>query len=253
MPTIFAYGHGDVQRGLDGDWKDDLSPWALTEIGERWYGRGVADNKGQHTINIAALEAVLAARGKLGFSGKYLFKMGEEAGSPGPRELCETHKNLLAENVLIASDGPRLNAERPTVFLGSRGGLSFDMSITGRDGGHHSGNWGGLLSDPAIQLAHAISTIVSPTGQIRIHEWVPNELPEAVRRVLADCEVDGGPDGPAIDPDWGEPRLTPAEQVFGWCSFYVLAMKAGNPETPVYVAAERLGPLPAVFRRRHRS
>jgi acetylornithine deacetylase/succinyl-diaminopimelate desuccinylase-like protein len=233
LPTILGYGHGDVIRGLDKDWSEGLSPWTLTEIGDRWYGRGVVDNKGQHVINIAALKAVLQTRGKLGFNAKYLIEMGEEMGSPGLRELCAEQKELLKADVLIGSDGPRLNAERPTVFLGSRGGVTFDLTIDAREGGHHSGNWGGLLSDPAIQLAHAIATIASPTGQIRIHEWVPKEVPASVRRVLADCEVDGGPDGPTIDPEWGEPGLTPAEQVFGWCSFDVLAMKAGNPETPV--------------------
>ena len=30
--------------------------------------------------------------------------------------------------------------------------------------GHHSGNWGGLLANPAILLAHAIATIVSDKG-----------------------------------------------------------------------------------------
>lgn len=233
LPTIFGYGHGDVIRGLDRDWDKGLSPWTLTEIGDRWYGRGVVDNKGQHVINIAGLRAVLETRGKLGFNAKYLIEMGEEVGSPGLRELCTEQKELFKADVLIASDGPRLNAERPTVFLGSRGSLTFDLSIKARDGSHHSGNWGGLLSDPAIQLAHAIAAIVTPTGQIRIHEWLPKEIPATVRRVLADCEVDGGPDGPTIDPEWGEPGLTPAEQVFGWCSFDVLAMKSGNPETPV--------------------
>jgi acetylornithine deacetylase/succinyl-diaminopimelate desuccinylase-like protein len=33
--------------------------------------------------------------------------------------------------------------------------------------------------------------------------------------------------------DWGEPGLTPAERVFGWCSFEVLAFVTGNPERPV--------------------
>ncbi|WP_414474615.1 M20 family metallopeptidase [Microvirga sp. M2] len=233
VPTILGYGHGDVIRGLDKDWNQGLSPWALTEVGDRWYGRGVVDNKGQHVINIAGLKAVLETRGKLGFNAKYLIEMGEEMGSPGLRELCAEQKDLLKADVLIASDGPRLNAERPTIFLGSRGGVTFDLSINARDGGHHSGNWGGILSDPAIQLAHAIASIASPTGQIRIHEWVPKELPAAVRRALADCEIDGGPDGPTIDPEWGEQGLTPAEQVFGWCSFDVLAMKSGVPETPV--------------------
>jgi acetylornithine deacetylase/succinyl-diaminopimelate desuccinylase-like protein len=58
-------------------------------------------------------------------------------------------------------------------------------------------------------------------------------LPDSVGRVLADCVVDGGLGGPEVDPGWGEPGLSPAEQVYGWCSFDVLAMKSGNPDAPV--------------------
>lgn len=233
LPTVLGYGHGDVIRGLEKEWKEGLTPWALTEAEGRWYGRGIADNKGQHTINMEALRLVLQARGKLGFNAKYLIEMGEETGSMGLRELCAEYRDMLAADLLIASDGPRLAPQRPTIFLGARGSLNVDLSIEARAGGHHSGNWGGLISNPGIQLAHAISTIVSPTGQIRIPEWVPTELPAAVRRALADCQVDGGADGPEIEPDWGEPGLSPAERVFGWCSFEVLAYKTGNPETPV--------------------
>lgn len=233
LPTVLGYGHGDVIRGLEREWKEGISPWALTEAEGRWYGRGIADNKGQHTVNMEALRLVLETRGKLGFNAKYLIEMGEETGSMGLRELCDEHRDLLAADLLIASDGPRLSAQRPTVFLGARGSLNFDLSIDARAGGHHSGNWGGLISNPGIQLAHAISTLVSPTGQIRVPEWVPAELPAGVRRALADCQVDGGADGPEIEPDWGEPGLSPAERVFGWCSFEVLAYKTGNPDTPV--------------------
>jgi acetylornithine deacetylase/succinyl-diaminopimelate desuccinylase-like protein len=233
LPTVLGYGHGDVIRGLDREWKEGLSPWTLTDAEGRWYGRGIADNKGQHTVNMEALRTVIATRGKLGFNAKYLIEMGEETGSAGLRELCTEHRDLLRADLLIASDGPRLAAERPTVFLGSRGSVNFDLVIEARPGGHHSGNWGGLISNPGIQLAHAIACVVSPTGQIRIPQWVPQELPAAVRRALADCEVDGGADGPTIEPEWGEPGLSPAERVFGWCSFEVLAFKTGNPETPV--------------------
>ena len=233
LPTVFGYGHGDVIRGLDSEWNEGLSPWSLTESDGRWYGRGIADNKGQHSVNMQALANVLAARGKLGFNAKYLIEMGEETGSPGLSALCESNKDLFGADLLIASDGPRLSAERPTIFLGSRGSINFDLTIEARKGGHHSGNWGGLISNPGIQLAHAIASVVSPTGQIRIPQWVPDSLPESVRRVLADCEVDGGADGPTIEPGWGEPGLSPAERVFGWCSFEVLAFKTGNPETPV--------------------
>ena len=108
----------------------------------------MVDNKGQHTINIAAQAAVLAERGKLGFNAKWLIEMGEETGSPGLRELCAAHKDLLAADVLVGSDGPRLTADRPTISLGTRGAFHIDIWIDAREGGHHSGNWGGLLVEP---------------------------------------------------------------------------------------------------------
>lgn len=231
--TVLGYGHGDVVRGLDPEWRDGLSPWTLTSRDGNWYGRGIADNKGQHSVNLQAFRSVLDERGALGFNAKYLIETGEEVASPGLRELCEENRELFDADVLIASDGPRLSAERPTLFLGARGCLNFDLSICARDGGHHSGNWGGLISNPGIQLAHAIASIVSDTGQIRIPDWVPAQLPDSVRRALAGCEVSGGVDGPVIEGAWGEPGLTPAERVFGWSSFEVLAFKTGNPETPV--------------------
>lgn len=232
-PTVLGYGHGDVIRGLDEGWENGLSPWRLTERDGRWYGRGVADNKGQHSINIGALQAVLDTRGRLAFNAKYLIEMGEEVGSVGLLELASKHQDLLRADVLIASDGPRLAADRPTVFLGSRGCATFDIWIDAREGGHHSGNWGGVLSDPAIQLAHAIACIAGQTGQIQIPEWLPKSLPDNVRLALADCGIECEAGGPAIDPDWGEPGLTAAEKLFGWCSFTVLAFEAGNPATPV--------------------
>lgn len=239
LPTVLGYGHGDVIRGLDAGWSEGLSPWALVDRGERWYGRGVADNKGQHAIDAAGQRAVIETRGRLGFNAKWIIETGEEVGSPGLRDLFEAERERLKADLLIASDGPRLNRERPTVFLGTRGGLSFDLVIEAREGGHHSGNWGGLLSNPAIQLAHAIACLVGPNGQMRVPEWVPDALPDAVRRVLADCELEVGPGAPAIDPGWGEPGLTGPEKVFGWCSLEVLAFEAGNPAGPVNAVPPR--------------
>jgi acetylornithine deacetylase/succinyl-diaminopimelate desuccinylase-like protein len=234
LPTVLGYGHGDVVRGLDEGWSDGLSPWTLEARQDRWYGRGVVDNKGQHAINMAAQAAVIAARGKLGFNAKWIIEMGEETGSPGLKALCREHKALLAADLLIASDGPRLSAERPTVFLGARGAILVDLVIEAREGGHHSGNWGGLLSNPGIQLAHAIAALVGPKGEIRVPAMVPKGgIPENVRAALADCVLEPGPGDPVIDEDWGEPGLTPVERVYGWCNFEVLAFETGNPKTPV--------------------
>jgi len=233
LTTLFSYGHGDVIRGQEEQWRAGLDPWVLKREGERIYGRGSADNKGQHTINLAALAGVLQTRGRLGFNVKLLIETGEETGSPGLKKFCEQNKERLAADVLIASDGPRLQPARPTLFLGTRGALNFDMSVDLRAGGHHSGNWGGLLVNPGIVLAHALASITDANGAIRVPEWRPDTLTPAVRAALADLAIDGGADGPAIDADWGEPGLTPAERVFGWCSFEVLAFVAGNPDKPV--------------------
>jgi acetylornithine deacetylase/succinyl-diaminopimelate desuccinylase-like protein len=239
LPTVLGYGHGDVIRGLEAGWREGLTPWTLSEVDGRYYGRGVVDNKGQHTINLAALGAVLKTRGRLGFNAKWLIEMGEEMGSPGLREVCIDNRALFEADALIASDGPRLATERPSIYLGSRGGYPIDMWIDAREGGHHSGNWGGLLSNPAIQLAHAIATITGPTGQIRIPEWVPDKIPDSVRRALEGCEIEQAPGMPVIDPNWGEPGLTRAEQVYAWCNFEILAMTAGTPETPVNAVPPR--------------
>jgi acetylornithine deacetylase/succinyl-diaminopimelate desuccinylase-like protein len=232
-PTVLGYGHGDVIRGLESQWFDGLSPWRLEERGERLYGRGTADNKGQHSVNLGALAAVLQSRGRLGFNAKLLIETGEEVGSPGLRELCTEHRDRFAADLFLASDGPRVAPERPTLFLGARGIVDFRLDVNLRAGGHHSGNWGGLLANPGIILAHAIASLTSARGAIRVRQWVPKHLPNSVRNALADIAVDGGPEAPAIDADWGEPGLSPAERVFGWSSFEVLAFKTGNPDTPV--------------------
>lgn len=232
LPTVLIYGHGDVVRGYDDQWKDGLSPWAVTVVDDRWYGRGTADNKGQHSINLAALDRVLAARGKLGFNVKLLIEMGEEAGSPGLHDICRSHAEALAADVLIASDGPRLKAEQPTLFLGSRGAVNWDLVVDLRDGGHHSGNWGGLLANPGTILSHAIASMVDARGQILVDRLRPPPIPNSVRQALAPIEP-GEPTGPAIDPEWGEAGLTPAERVFGWNALEVLAYRTGNPENPV--------------------
>ncbi|MSP89396.1 MAG: M20 peptidase family dipeptidase [Alphaproteobacteria bacterium] len=239
LPTVFTYGHGDVIRGQDEQWAQGLSPWRLQKDGRRLYGRGTADNKGQHTINLTALESVLATRGKLGFNLKILIETGEETGSPGLRELCAAERERLRADVLIASDGPRLTPERATLYLGTRGAFNFDLNLTLREGGHHSGNWGGLLANPGIVLAHAIASITTVAGQILIPEWLPPPMPASVKRALADCVVDGGPDGPTIDTNWGEPGFSPAERVFGWNSFEVLAYRTGNPDRPVNAIPHR--------------
>jgi acetylornithine deacetylase/succinyl-diaminopimelate desuccinylase-like protein len=234
LPTVLMYGHGDVIRGQDASWTRGQGPWTVAAEGDKLYGRGTADNKGQHSINIAALAQVLAARnGRLGFNVTWLIETAEETGSPGLGEFCAAHRSELAADVLIASDGPRLHADAPTVFLGSRGVANFELGLKLRDGAHHSGNWGGLLANPGVILAHAIAALVDARGCIRVEALRPPPIPANVRAALRGLTVGGGPGDPAVDADWGEPALTPAERVFAWNTLEVLACVSGNPQFPI--------------------
>jgi acetylornithine deacetylase/succinyl-diaminopimelate desuccinylase-like protein len=238
-PTVLLYGHGDTVRGLDEQWSEGLEPWRLIERDGRWYGRGTADNKGQHLINLLALEAVLAERGgRLGANIKLVLEMAEERGSKGLRDFVAAQRALLAADALIASDGPRVTPETPTIATGTRGTFHFDLVCKLRAGGVHSGHWGGLTTDPAVLIAHAISTIMDRHGKILVRDWLPrNGVPAEVRAVLHGAEVGGGGDAATIDPGWGEPGLSDAEKIYGWNSFIVLAMVSGRPENPVNAVA----------------
>lgn len=238
-PTVLTYGHGDTVQGLAEQWRHGLKPWTLTAEGDRWYGRGTADNKGQHALNLSALEAVLAERGgKAGFNLKLILETSEERGSAGLRKFVAAQADRLAADVLIASDGPRVAPEVPTVATGTRGTYHFDLVVDLRPGGVHSGHWGGLTIDPAIVLSHALSAIVDHHGKILVRNWLPaNGFSAAVRAVLAGCPVGGGGEAASIDPDWGEPGLTAAEKIYGWNSFIVLSLLSGQPKSPVNAVA----------------
>lgn len=233
LPTVLTYGHGDVLGGMAGDWADGLEPFRLHVQDGRLYGRGTVDNKGQHSLNLAAISLILALRGRLGCNVKLVLEMGEELGSPGLAETVRAHRQRLAADVLIASDGPRIAASRPTIFLGSRGALNFDLVCHLRGGAHHSGNWGGLLANPAIVLAHALASITDARGRIRIADWMPRSLAPSVRALTRELVLEPEPRDPSIDPHWGEPGLTAPEKVYAWSSFEILAMTAGRPAAPV--------------------
>jgi acetylornithine deacetylase/succinyl-diaminopimelate desuccinylase-like protein len=233
-PTVLTYGHADVVPAEAHRWRAGLDPWRVALEEDHWYGRGTADNKGQHTINLAALEQVLGARdGRLGFNLTILIETSEESGSPGLGEFCAQHREELAADLLIASDGPRVAAGRPTVFLGTRGSAGFTLRVPLRQRAYHTGNWGGLLRNPATVLANALACLADGQGRILVPGLRPPPIPAAVRDALATIPVGGGPDDPDIDEDWGEPGLTPAERVFGWNTLEVLSLAAGNPDTPV--------------------
>jgi acetylornithine deacetylase/succinyl-diaminopimelate desuccinylase-like protein len=218
---------------MAGKWEEGSSPWEVREVGDRIYGRGTADNKGQHTAVMLALEALIAVRGNLGFNSRFLIDTCEETGSPGLREFCRINKDRLRADLFIGSDGPRFSLGTPATYGGARGAIEFDLTCNLRERGLHSGNWGGLAANPAVMIAHAISSLISASGRISVRELVPGGISEPVRRELARVDIAPDPSGPKVDLWWGEPGLSAAERVFAWSAIEVLAFSAGNPENPV--------------------
>jgi len=224
LPTLLSYSHADTVPGMEGQWQDGLDPWTLTPRDGALFGRGVADNKGQFLVNFTAIRRVLEREGRLGFNLHWLIEMGEEVGSPGLEAVCAALKPRLKAELLLASDGPRLRADQPTVFLGARGGLGVELTIRHREGGRHSGNFGGLLRNPATEMAHVLAAIIGPDGACKVPGWVPDALPEESRDALKGITPAGG----EIDAGWGAPGLTPAERVHGWSAVEVLSLTAGR-------------------------
>jgi len=170
-------------------------PWELRIDGDKVCGRGVADNNGQHLIQIAALDAVLSQRGYLGFNHKFMIEMGEENGSKGLKEIVEANRLAFETDAFFASDGPRTEMTKPNITLGNRGACNFNFVVDLRSGGHHSGNWGGLLANPAIILANALASITDTRGKVLVPEWRP-EVPDHIRALYGEPYRSASPLGP---------------------------------------------------------
>src|SRR5258708_39443932 len=102
----------------------------------------------------------------------------------------------------MGGDGPSVRHEVPRIASGTRGTFRFDLGCDLRPGGVPSGHWGGLTTDPAVLLTHALGTIIDRRGKILVRDWLPrNGVPAAVRGVLDGCPLRGRGEGASISPN----------------------------------------------------
>ena len=59
LSAMSIYGHGDVIHSQDAQWDEGLSPFEAVIRNSMMFGRGIADNKGQHLINLMALKTLI--------------------------------------------------------------------------------------------------------------------------------------------------------------------------------------------------
>jgi acetylornithine deacetylase/succinyl-diaminopimelate desuccinylase-like protein len=202
--TVLVYGHYDVQppEPLDA-W--DTPPFEPSIRNGRIYARGAGDNKGQMFAHLKAIEAVLRVRGRLPVNLKLCYEGEEEIGSRNFPTFVDRHRDLLAADMVYASDGP-MHPSGPLVFFGCRGVLTLEMTAHGARRDLHSGNYGGIAPAPARRLVQALASLWDKRGRVAVKGFYDRVRPPSAadRRVLRETPVEFG----ALEKDLGVAPVT---------------------------------------------
>jgi acetylornithine deacetylase/succinyl-diaminopimelate desuccinylase-like protein len=166
-PTVLFYGHYDVQPPEPIEaW---VSPAFEPEVRDgRIFGRGVADNKGQHLAHILAIKAYNETAGATPINIKLILEGEEESGSPHLDDFVRAHRDLLACDLVVTSDGGTDPSGRPVVSFGVRGMLALEFEARGAAVDLHSGRFGNIAPDPAMELVDLLASMRGPNGRITI-------------------------------------------------------------------------------------
>ncbi|MPZ28221.1 MAG: M20/M25/M40 family metallo-hydrolase [Micromonosporaceae bacterium] len=207
-PHVLIYGHYDVQPpGEDELW--DSPPFEPAVRGGRMFGRGTADNKGQHLAHVIATELLVELAGELPCPVTFVLDGEEEVGSPHlDQAVRELRAELATADLVIVSDGPTARDDRLDLVYGLRGILAFELTATGADRDLHSGHYGEIPPNPLWTLVHLLASMKDEAGNITIDGFgeLATPLPEREQAAIAALE----PDPAQLLASIGAPRLAPA-------------------------------------------
>ncbi|MER8465657.1 M20/M25/M40 family metallo-hydrolase [Mesorhizobium sp. M1396] len=166
-PTLLIYGHYDVQP------PDPLDAWVTppfepTVREGRLYARGASDVKGSTVIALETIAAFLKIRGVCPVNIKVFLEGEEETNSPSLRAIVERYGDLLQADGMISADGSRAHSEIPTINVGARGIVEFEISLRTADKDVHSGRYGGAIRNAAHEMARVIASLHDEDGAIAI-------------------------------------------------------------------------------------
>jgi len=166
--TWLTYGHYDVYPAdakAEG-WKTD--PWQPVVDGDRIWGRGAGDNKGQHLALLNAIALHRELHGELPIRIKVILEGDEETGSRPLPDFVETHRDMLRADLCCYSDGPMFPNDQPVLLMGVRGILGLEFAATGAKRNLHSGNFGGVAPNPTLDLIHLLAEMVDRDGRLLV-------------------------------------------------------------------------------------
>ena len=154
------------------------------------HARGASDDKGPIWCHLNAIELMDAAGLAPGVNVKLIFDGEEEIGSPFFGPFTEAHRDLLAADVVIVTDGPKHASGRPTIAGGARGVMKIELVIEGARRDLHSGNF--AVPNPAWKLNGLLSSMATPDGTPLIEGFEEDVVgPTSVeRRMMAELPLD---------------------------------------------------------------
>lgn len=177
-PTVLLYAHHDVQPpGDPATW--DTAPFEPTQVGERLYGRGAADDKAGIIAHLGALRALGLPDGADLPVGVTVFLEGEEeSGSPSFRAFLETHRDLLAADVIVVADSTNWSVGVPALTTSLRGLVDGVIELKVLEHAVHSGMFGGAVLDAVTLMSRLVATFHDEAGDVAIDGLVVASEPE---------------------------------------------------------------------------
>jgi acetylornithine deacetylase/succinyl-diaminopimelate desuccinylase-like protein len=168
LPTVLVYGHYDVQPAEPNElW--ETPPFEPVVKNKKIYARGASDDKGQVYMHIKALETMLATD-QLPCNVKFLIEGEEESGSEGLNNFLADSQNhvLLQADVVLVSDTTLLSLAQPSLTIGLRGIVYFEVEVTGPHRDLHSGIYGGAVGNPINILCQMLASLQDAHNRITI-------------------------------------------------------------------------------------
>jgi acetylornithine deacetylase/succinyl-diaminopimelate desuccinylase-like protein len=166
--TWLTYGHYDVYPADASEKGWRTNPFEPVVEGDRIWGRGAGDNKGQHLALLGAIALYRELHGELPIRIKVILEGDEETGSKPLPEFVARNKDRLAADLVVYSDGPMYPNDQPALLMGVRGNLGIEFHATGAKRNLHSGAYGGVAPNPTLDLIHLLAEMVDRDGKLLV-------------------------------------------------------------------------------------
>jgi len=236
-PTILVYGHYDVQPpGDEAGW--ETPPFEPDVRDGRIYARGATDDKGPVLVALEVADAFHRQGGGLPLNVRFLIEGEEEIGSPSLPAFLEEHRDALAADLVVSADGAMWRPTEPSIAIGAKGLVGFDLVVSGPKVDLHSGRHGGAVQNPNHALARILAALHTPEGAVAVPGFYDEVTPlgEADRAALARVPFDEEEyrrDVAAVPALHGEPGFTTLARLWIRPTLEINGIVGGGPFTVI--------------------